>query len=215
MRVRLADVGDIPPIFGPRFDPRIRSLRKAGTGSGGGGGTTEDKTDDDAEDDADDDAEDDTEDDAKDEDANVPKTELDKAIRRRDRALAEKRKLAERIAELEKDKDTKDEVDPVTKANIRLVAASTRTILATGGVTDKDDQKTILAMLRLDDVEVDDDGPDEDLIEERIGELRRIFGGAPGKRRPASVSSRDKGGKDGATTDPDKLRYQRIMGTGR
>lgn len=145
------------------------------------------------------------------ESSKVDKAELDKAIRRRDRALADKRKLEAELAELKKGKDEK-EADPVEVANRRLVTASARTVLAGLGIAEKADQKAVLEVLRLDDIDVDDEGPDEDAIEERIGELRRIFGGnsTNGKRVPRSVRTADRGA-GGGQSDPDAARYARIL----
>jgi hypothetical protein len=145
-----------------------------------------------------------------------PDPELQKAIKRRDAAIARARKAEEALAAATK-KDGDDKPDPVEVANRRLVNASARTVLASAGVTDKEDQKTILAVLNLSDIDVDDDdGPDEDAIEERISDLRRILGGkAPvekrtGSRVPKSTSSSDKGGSSN-TADADAARYRRFM----
>jgi hypothetical protein len=142
--------------------------------------------------------------------------ELQKAIKRRDRALAEKRKLAARVAELEKQAEGKPEDDPVAKANVRLVNASARTILAGLGVTDRDDQKDVIAALNLSDVSVDDEGPDEDEISDRIERLRTILTGKETRSRaPRTVRTADRGGPDAETnSDPDKARYRRIMKQG-
>jgi hypothetical protein len=143
-----------------------------------------------------------------------PDPELAKAIKRRDAAIARARKAEEALAAATKKDGEDDKPDPVAVANRRLVNASARTVLASAGVTDKDDQKTILAVLNLADIEVDDeDGPDEDAIEERISDLRRILGGKePAKRTrvPASTSSKDKGGS-GNASDPDAARYRAFM----
>lgn len=142
--------------------------------------------------------------------------ELTKAIKRRDAAIARAKKAEEALAAATK-KDGDDKPDPIEVANRRLVNASARTVLASAGVTDKEDQKTILGILNLADIDVDDeDGPDEDAIEERISDLRRILGGkAPekrtGSRVPGSTSKADKGGTGSTQSDPDAARYRAFM----
>lgn len=132
---------------------------------------------------------------------------------RRENAL---RKAQEELAKLREKKES-DEPDPVAKANARLLNASARTVLTAAGVTEKDDQKLILSMIDLSDIEVDDeDGPDEDAIEEKISELRRIFGGTdkparPGSRTPRGVRAPDR--SKGETMDADTARYRRIIGS--
>jgi hypothetical protein len=155
------------------------------------------------------------EDDSEEEESGDEKTktdpELEKAIRARDRAKATSRKLQEQL-DAQKKKD--DKPDPVAQANRRLVTSSARAVLAAQGVTDKEDQKAVIAVLNLSDIEVDDeDGPDEDMIEERITDLRRIFGSKEKQsiRTPRSTKSKDQGGA-GGQTDPDKARYARILG---
>jgi hypothetical protein len=174
--------------------------------------TTEEETDEteeETEDESTDDSDDSTEDDGK----PKPGSELAKAIARRDRALARARKAEKELADSKKDKDD-DKPDPIAVANSRVVNASARALLASTGITDREDQKAVIAMIRLDDIEVDDEGPDEDAIEERISDLRRIFGAKTSTttRVPRTTSTRDKGGAQGGTTsDPDKARYQRFM----
>jgi hypothetical protein len=154
------------------------------------------------------------EEDSDDDKESKPSPELTKAIKRRDAALARARKAEAALAAATKKDGEDDKPDPVAVANERLVKASARTVLAGIGVTDKEDQRTILAVLNLSDVEVDDeDGPDEDAIEERISDLRRILGGKePVKqtRVPKSTSSKDKG-SSGSTADPDAARYRAFM----
>lgn len=164
----------------------------------------------------DEDAKGDGEEETDDDEEGKPSPELTKAIKRRDAALNRARKAEAALAEATK-KDGDDKPDPVAVANARLVAASARTVLAGAGVTDKADQKTILSVLNLSDIEVDDeDGPDEDAIEEKIADLRRILGGkAPAEKRtgsrvPGSTSSKDKG-SGSTTTDPDAARYRAFM----
>ncbi len=224
MRVHLADVGDplAHDMFAIGRGGRFRSMRNTGSGGGGGtggeggdGGGTDDS--DDTEDDADD-----TEDDKDSKDADKDKEtdkdpELAKAIRRRDRALAENRRLKAQLAEKDKAKDD-DKPDPTQAANSRLVRAEAKTQLAALGITDRDDQKAVLDVLRLDDIEVDGDGDvDVDAVEERISDLRRIFGVKEKETRrvPRTTSSRDKGGSGDKTSDPDRDRYRRIMGASR
>ena len=161
-------------------------------------------------DDDDDEDEGDGTDDAK---ATVPKSELDKAVKRRTAALARAKKAEDELAKIKAEKEGADKPDPVKVANERLVRQSARTALAAAGITDKDDQKAVLGVLKLDDIDVDDDGPDEDAIEERIEELRRILGAGKTEKRttPKTVRTQDKGGKGDTTTDPDAARYKRIL----
>lgn len=157
--------------------------------------------------DGDDDSED--EDDSKDDDKKEKDPELQKAIRRRDRALAEARRLKR---ELEA-RDKKDDVDPVAEANQRLVRTAAHGVLRGLGVEDKEDRVEILNMLNLSDIDVDDDGADEDAIEEKVELLRRVFGAkssSPGRNAPRSVKT--KRNEKETTTDPDKARYRRILG---
>lgn len=134
------------------------------------------------------------------------------------RAAARDRKLREAQAELAKlrAKEEGNEPDPVAQANARLVAASARTQLAAAGVTDREDQRAVIGLLRLDDIEVDADGDvDEEAIEERIERLRTILGTKTEKRerRTPRVDTRDKGaGTKDTTTDADSQRYRRILG---
>lgn len=143
---------------------------------------------------------------------------LERTARRRDAAL---RKAQARIAELEKGQgggDPKDPADdPVAKANAKLVRAEARTALAAAGVTDREDQKVVLEVLNLAGIEVDDDGPDADAVEELVATLRRVFGkvsGEPGRVRPRTprVDTRDRGGSKGEPVDPDAARFARILG---
>jgi hypothetical protein len=230
MRVRLADVGDIPDLFAIGRGPaRSRSMRRAAGGEGGGGGTDDDTGTDDADDkdddadDKDDDADDkddDDEDDDKDkkDKEKKPKTELDRAIARRDRALARARKAEAALAAATKPKDDGDDKpDPVAEANGRIVRTAAHGILRGLGVTDKDERAAVLDILRLDDIDVDDDGADEDAIEDRIDELRRILGAGSGTatKRVPKTKTRDRGGNDDTPADPDAARYRRILRRGR
>jgi hypothetical protein len=212
VKVRLADPFGDPLLIG-KGDPRIRSLRKEGTGSGGGGGTDEggdDSADDDSEEEKSE--EDDSEEESEEKTEKDP--ELQKAIRRRDRAIAENRKLKAQLAEKEKAEKKDDEPDPVAEANSRLVRTAAHGVLRGLGVEDKSDRVEILDLLNLSDVDVDDDGADEDAIEEKIETLRRVFGadGKPTRRVPRTTSAKDKGGNSKDTTDPDAARYRRIIG---
>lgn len=213
MRVRLADPFGDPLSIG-KGDPRIRSLRKEGTGSGGGTGDggTGDGGDGSSEEENEESEEDESEEEEE-EEKPEKNPELVKAIRARDRAKAEARALREKLAE----KEGKDDNEPSAeeKANAKIVRSSARALLAANGITEKDDQAEVLGMLNLSDIEVDSDGdPDEDEIEERIATLRRVFGGAPNRRVPKS-SAKDRGGNSKETTDPDAARYRRIIGARR
>jgi hypothetical protein len=138
------------------------------------------------------------------------KRDRDTAIRRRDRALAAKRKAEAELAELRKGKD--DEVDPVKAADARLVRQSTRTALAAAGIA-KEDHADVLDLLNLGAISVDSHGdPDEDAIEDAIATLQRLFGGTPNGRKPRPrVDTRDKGSA-GGTSDPDEARYRNFLG---
>lgn len=135
------------------------------------------------------------------------------------RASARDRRLREaqaEIARLKAKEEGGEEPDKETKANAKLVASAARTQLAAAGITDRDDQRAVIGLLRLDDIEVDEDGEvDEEALEERLAELRRILGAkgpAPAKRTPR-VDTRDKGaGGKPAETDPDSARFRRILG---
>lgn len=211
MRVHLADVGGIPDPFNSRMSPLARSWRNTGTGSGGGSGeggeTGEQETEEDAEEEEEETAEEETPESLKERAEKAEKT-----AKRRDAAL---RKAQGELAKLREEKEKPEGEDPVAKANARLVSASARTVLTAAGITDKEDQKLILSMVSLADIEVDDeDGPDEDEIESRISDLRRIFGGTskperPGSRTPRGVKAPDRG--KGETSDADASRYRRFL----
>lgn len=134
------------------------------------------------------------------------------------RAAARDRKLREAQAEIAKlkAKDEGGEPDKEAMANAKLVASAARTQLASAGITDREDQRAVIGLLRLDDIEVDEDGEvDEEALEERLAELRRILGAkgpTPTKRTPR-VDTRDRGGSGKETAaDPDSARFRRILG---
>lgn len=140
-----------------------------------------------------------------------PDPELEKwkkrAIRREDQLT----KAQEELAKLKGEKEKPAEEDPLQKANRRLVHASARTVLTAAGVTDKDAQATVLSMLNLSDIDVDDeDGPDEDEIEKRLTKLREALAPREVRRRPGNVSPKDRGA--GSPVDADTARYRRIIG---
>ena len=138
---------------------------------------------------------------------------LQEKASRREAAL---RKAQKELAELKKPKEPDEEEDKVAKANRRLLTASARTVLTAAGIADRDDQKLVLSLIDLSGIEIDEeDGPDEDAIEEKISDLRRIFGAtskpdAPGSRKPRGVRTADRGGN--GTVDADTARYRRIIG---
>lgn len=215
MRVHLADVGDIAPIFGPRRDVRARSLRRQSGGEGGGTPPADDpgSSDDDDSDGSDDDNEE-NEEDEKDPEKKPKDPELEKAIKARDRVKAENRRLKAELAASAK-KDDDDAPDPEKVADTKIVRTAAHGILRGLGIEDKDDRVAVLDLLRLDDVSVDADGADEDEIEERIDRLRDILGGP--KSRTARVPRTVKANRETkeTNTDPDKARYRRIMGVQR
>ena len=139
--------------------------------------------------------------------------ELKKAIKRRDAALAAKKRAEEELAAY-RAKHEPDKADPVKAANRRLVTASARTVLTAAGITEKEDQKEVLGYLDLDSVDVTDDGDvDEDAIQERVDALRRIFGGkAPAGKRTPRIDPRDKGGDNGKTRDAASQRRREMLG---
>jgi len=166
--------------------------------------TEDDKAGDDSDDDDDDSG--DTEDDK----GAKKDPELVKAIKARDRAKNEARRLR---AELDKSKKPDDdEPDPVAEANVKIVRTAAHGILRGLGIEDKDDRVAVLDLLRLDDVTVDKDGADEDEIEERIENLRSILGAQ--RKTTARVPRTVKGNRETKETnsDPDKKRYARILG---
>jgi hypothetical protein len=140
----------------------------------------------------------------------------DEVAKWRKRAESRDKKLREAQAELARLKAAQnggEETDPVATANARLVSAEARTLLAGLGVTDKADQRAVLAVLDLSDVDVDDDGEvDTDAIEERLAELRRVLGGKVDRKRSPRVDTRDRGGRETTPADPDAARYKRILG---
>lgn len=212
MRVHLADVGGIPDPFASRIPMRGRSMRNGETGGGGGTGTPPEPEQEKEEDEPEEEPEEEEKEESPD-DLKARLTKAEKAATRRENAL---RKAQAELAALKEKQDGPEKEDPVAKANARLIAASARTVLAAAGITDKSDQKAVIAALNLSDIEVDDeDGPDEDEIEERLSELSRIFGGTktarPGSRTPRGVKAPERG--KGETVDADTARYRRIIGT--
>lgn len=144
----------------------------------------------------------------------------DETAKWRKRAESRERRLRDAQKELAalRARDAGDSTpDPVLVANGRLIRAEARAQLAAVGVVDRDDQRAALATLNLSDIDVDEMGEvDADALEERIADLRRVFGGkgaAPAKRSPR-VDTRDKGGKDNgaAAVSPDAARFKRILG---
>lgn len=139
-------------------------------------------------------------------------TKAERTAQRRESAL---RRAQAELAKLREEKEKPEEEDKVAVANRRLIHASARTVLTAAGVADKEDQKLILKMIDLSDVAVDDeDGPDEDTIEERIADLRRIFGGTSkperkGNTRPRGVKPAS---ESSSAPDPDSARYRRFLG---
>lgn len=145
-------------------------------------------------------------------DGDKPDSELARWKRRAQRRDRELRRAQAELAAAKKEKEGAED-DPVAKANKRLVTASARTILAGAGVTERADQQEVISLLNLSDISVDDEGPDEDEIEDRIDRLRSIFGAkssAPGRTLPRTTKTKDKGSKD--TADSDSQRYRRILG---
>jgi hypothetical protein len=135
-----------------------------------------------------------------------------KLARKADRRERELRKAQAELAELKKGQEGGGEEDPVAKANQRLVRSAAKAALAEAGVP-RDDQAAVLAVLNLGDIEVDEDGEvDEDEIQERVENLRRIFGGTGGKtrRQTPRVDTRDRSsGRE--QVDPDTARYRNIL----
>jgi hypothetical protein len=165
-----------------------------------------------------DELEEETEDDIEETEERKDEKPLDEAAKWRKRAERRETKLREAQAELAKlraEKDGTGEPDRDAIANAKLVNAEARAQLAAAGVTEKDDQRTVIAVLNLSDVEVEENGEvDAEVIEERISELRRIFGKGPAPRRTPRVDTRDRGGKPGEKVDADSARFRRILGQG-
>jgi hypothetical protein len=140
--------------------------------------------------------------------------ELEKAIKRRDAALAGRKKAEEEAAAL-REKYEKDKTDPVKVANGRLVKAEARTVLTAAGITDKAEQATVMRYLDLDSVSVGTDGDvDSADLEGRVEELRDIFG----KKTPATkktgprTDTRDRGGDKGKPADAASARRRAMLG---
>lgn len=140
--------------------------------------------------------------------------ELQKAIKRRDAALAQKKKAEEERDAL-REKYEKDKTDPVAVANSRLVKAEARTVLTAAGITDKGDQAAVMRYLDLASVSVGGDGDvDTADLEGRVEELRDIFGKKakePQKRTPRT-DTRDKGGDKAKTLDDASRRRRAMLG---
>jgi hypothetical protein len=145
------------------------------------------------------------------------KAERDKAKRqaaRRDTALrAAQEKIAKLEAAAKGDGDKAKEPSPLEKANAKLLQAAARTVLASAGVTDRDQQRAVIDVLQLSGVEVGDNGDvDEDALSDIVDVLKKAFGGGQRRSTPR-VSPVDKGSQSGApTVDRDTARYYRIMG---
>jgi hypothetical protein len=118
---------------------------------------------------------------------------------------------AKRLREATADKD--DKPDPMVEVNARIVGERARTELAKIGVTDDDDQDTVLDVLNLAGVEVDERGrPDREAISDMVETLSRIFGKpAPnGRTRAPRVDTRDKGGTGASSRSRDEERWHKI-----
>jgi hypothetical protein len=140
--------------------------------------------------------------------------EVAKAIRRRDAAIKARQTAEAEVAAL-KEKYEKDKTDPIKVANGRLVKAEARTVLTAAGVTDKSDQAAILDFLGLDSVSVTDSGEvDTGAIEDRVEELRRIFGKAPAKpaKRTPSVDGKRGQGDGAKPADAAQARRRAMLG---
>lgn len=147
-------------------------------------------------------------------DEKVARSELTKAIARRDKAIEAARRMKVELDAVKAKESGEAEPSEADKLRTGLMRTASRTVLAGVGVTEKADQAKLLEWLRLDDaVELDDSGEaDTDALEERVTELRRIFGGPskPEPRRPR-VDTRDRGGRDSSTSDPDSGRYRAFI----
>ena len=141
--------------------------------------------------------------------------ELQKAIKRRDSALA-RIKTVEAERDALREKYEKDKTDPVKVANGRLVKAEARTVLTAAGITDKGDQATVMRFLDLESVSVGTDGDvDTADLEGRVEELRSIFGKGtkdkPTKRTPRT-DTRDRGGDKGDAPNAASARRRAMLG---
>lgn len=140
--------------------------------------------------------------------------EAKRAIQRRDRALKERDAAKEEARKL-REKYEPEKADPVKVANRRLVTAESRVVMTAAGITEKEDQAKLAGFLGLDDVAVDEDGTvDSDAIQERLETLTGILkkvAGAPGKRTPR-VDTRDRGGEKAAPKDAQAARRREMLG---
>lgn len=138
----------------------------------------------------------------------------------RDERREEVRKLKAELAALKKDSEEATPPGPTAeeKANARVIRSAARTALATAGVTDTDAQKSVLRVLDLSGIDVDDNGdPDEDQVADLVETLTRAFGAAKrsGKIPAPRVDTRDRNGSDAPSADRDKARRLRILQRGR
>lgn len=139
--------------------------------------------------------------------------EVRKALQRRDAALKRAQKAEDDARKLREKYEPKDE-DPEVKANRKLVRAEARVVLTKAGVTETDDQKVLMDVLALDDVDVDTDGAvDSDAIQERLDAIlavaRKLTG--PGGRRTPRVDTRDRGGEKEKPMDAAKRRRMEML----
>lgn len=142
----------------------------------------------------------------------VSRAELDKAIATRDKVKRELREIREKL----KATDTKDKAEPTEADKLRaaLVRTAGVSALVTGGVTDKADQDAILSMLKVDGLDVSEDGTvDTDSLTDTLDTLRRIFTPKDsGKARPPRVDTKRGQSDSGSGVDSDTLRYRKLLG---
>lgn len=143
-----------------------------------------------------------------------PNPEVQKAIRRRDAALAAKKKAEEEAAAL-RAKYEPDQADPEVKANRKLVRAEARVVMSGAGLTEREDQAALATFLDLDTVTVGPDGEvDSDEIQERLEKLIRIAGKLSGGQKRTTVprlDPRDRGGEKGKPVDPATARRKAML----
>jgi hypothetical protein len=144
----------------------------------------------------------------------TPESEPDMVSRNEFRKVIEQRdKLKAKIKALSAP-DTPAPTEPTEADTLRTALARTASVsvLVTAGIADKADQDAILSIPgMLSDLDVSGDGEvDTSALSERLDTLRRIFG----QKAPERTVPRVRTGQrpDDGPADPDKARYQRIMG---
>lgn len=140
--------------------------------------------------------------------------ELTRAIKRRDAALKAKQKIEGELAAL-KEKYEPEKADPVKAAHRQLASAEARAVLASKGITDRDDQRTVTGFLNLEAIEVQDDGTvDGDAIADQLDSLIKVFGklNGTGRANNPRLNTRDRGGERAKPEDAKVQRHREMLG---